>query len=222
MPRTELCLLPSVVACLAVALVGCLDERRSGAPNAVALYGRVSGSYEVCLHLGDDLTTLTPSLVCDRDGAIPYSFNIEVQAGSDPEGAPCSFELAYDQPIEVAEDGTFQVPPPGEDSEFLVLGTIEGGAADGLARRIGTSNGDCELLWAASAGPVCREDDEAICMQLLDCCESIFLVPPFLQQCLGVVDECNGSNCREVLSGYTQCPQPPDAGVPDASSGAAQ
>lgn len=200
-----------------MALIGCLNEGRPGGSNAVALYGRVQGTYEVCLHVGDDLATLTPSAVCDRDGKTAYSFNIEVQGGSDPNGAPCSFELAFEEPIEIAEDGTFQVPPLGEDAEFLVLGTIQSGAADGLAKEIGTTNGDCEVLWAATVGPVCREDAEAMCALLLDCCESIFLVPPFLQQCLRVVDECNGTACLEVLAGYTQCPQLLDAGVPDAS-----
>jgi len=202
-------LLPAVVACLGTALIGCGDRRQSGGSNATAFYGRLPESYEICFYLGDDLATLTPSVVCDRDGQTAYSFNVEVEGGSDPNGASCSFEFTYEEPIEIAEDGTFRVPPLGENSEFLVSGTIQSGAADGSARRIGTPEGDCEVLWAASIGPICREDDEAMCALLFDCCESILLVPPIREQCLRIVDQCDGVACREALSGYTQCPQPP-------------
>jgi len=208
MRRTELCLLPAVVACLGAVLIGCIDTRQSGGSNAAVYYGRLPGAYEICFYQGDDLATLTPSVACDRDGATAYSFNIIVQGGSDPNGASCEFEFAYEGPIGIAEDGTFQVPPLGENAEFSISGTIESGAADGSARRIGTPEGDCEILWTASIGPVCREDDEAMCALLFDCCDSILLVPPILEECLGVVDQCDGTACREVLSGYTQCPQP--------------
>lgn len=208
MTRIELCLLPAVVACLGTALIGCTDRGQSGGSNATAFYGRLLETYEICFYQGDDLATLTPSVVCDRDGETPYSVNIEVVGGSDPNGAPCSFNFAYEEPIEIEEDGTFRVPPLGENSEFLVEGTIQSGAADGSAQRIGTPQGDCQVLWAASVGPVCREDDEAMCALLFDCCDSIQLVPPILEQCLRVVDQCDGPTCREVLSGYTQCPQP--------------
>ncbi len=209
MTRTELCLLPAVFACLGTISIGCSERGQSTGSNALTFYGRLPGTYEICFYQGDDLATLTPSVACDRDGATAYSFNIIVEGGSDPNGAPCSFEFAYEEAIEITEDGTFRVPPLGENSDFSIEGTIESGAADGSAKRIGAPGEDCEVLWTAGAGPVCREDDEAMCALLFDCCDSILLVSPILEQCLSVVDQCDGLACREVLSGYTQCPQPP-------------
>ena len=210
MTRRKLCWGPAVfgwlVGLLGMALIGCDDQGRSGESSSTLFYGRIPEAYEVCFYLGDDLASLMPSVVCDRDGETAYSFNIDVVGGTDSVGEPCDFRISWEEPVPIV-DGTFEVPQvSGEDAGVLFAGTIAGGLADGLA-----NNGSCEVLWFASTGPICREDDEAMCNLLLECCESIYLVPPILENCLEVVDRCDPAVCQQVLSGYTQCPQPPGA-----------
>jgi len=193
-----------------MAFIGCDNDGRSGGSNETIFYGRLPQTYEICFFVGDDLATLAPSVVCDRNGETAYSFNIEVEGGSREDGEPCSFSIPYEEPIPIAQDGSFQVglQVPGEDAVVSFAGRIQSGAADGFAR-IETQGASCEVLWAAGIGPVCREDDEAMCALLLNCCESILLVPPILENCIDVVNQCDAVECQNVLAGYTQCVQPP-------------
>lgn len=217
MTRTKLCLWPAVlgwlVGLLGMAFIGCDNQGRSGGSNSTLFYERLPEAYEVCFYLGDDLASLMPSVVCDRDGETAYSFNIDVVGGTGSDGEPCSFSISWEEPVPVGENGMFRVVMDEDAEDVIFAGTIAGGLADGLAR-VETEDASCEVLWFASTGPICRENDQAMCNLLLECCESIFLVPPILENCLEVVDQCDGVVCEQVLSGYTQCLQPPLADQP--------
>ena len=205
MTRTKLCLAPAALAWLiglpGMAFIGCDNPTPSGESSSTVFYGRLPGAYEVCFYVGDDLASLMPSVVCDRDGETAYSFNIE--GGTDSAGQPCDVGISWEEPVAIV-DGRFEVLAPGEDAGVLFEGTIAGEMADGSAKE-----GSCSVRWDASTGPICREDDQATCNLLLECCDSIYLVPPILENCLEVVNQCDGVVCEQVLSGYTRCPQAP-------------
>ena len=92
----------------------------------------------------------------------------------------------------------------GSDAVYAFSGEIVGAFASGIARRdLGDSN--CRVGWAASPRSQC--DDAAIndCLDLLDCCTSILVNPVFFQTCNSVVQQCDQTQCQEVLAGYPQC-----------------
>lgn len=211
MTRTELCLLPAVIGCLGAAFIGCDNSGQSGESDDIVYYERVPEEYEVCFQLSADLGTLAPTVACDRDGQTAYSFNIEVAGGVDQDGEPCGFSFSHEAPVSVRVDGSFDIFEAGgdPDADPVVRGRIQGDAADGEAVIVLGEGANCSILWGASTGPVCREDNEAKCQMLLDCCDSIELIPPILGNCVDVVNDCDGVECLKVLAGYTQCAQPP-------------
>ena len=213
MRRVALCLLPAL-GCLGAFLAGCESDSRTDTSSDTVFFGRVASSYEVCFNVNEDFTALTPSDVCDSAGVTPFSFIIDVTEGSDQDGEPCAFRIAIEEPIplegtDVGESPFFVVdgvPIPGSDLVGSFRGTIGAGTADGFAR-VETTGVSCEILWAASTSPVCREDAAADCNLLLTCCQSIYLLPPFAAECLTTVNNCDPTTCLEVLGGYPQCPQ---------------
>lgn len=206
-----------------MALTGCDNDGQSGGSNEIVFYGRAPQAFEVCFYVGDDLATLTPNTICDREEETAYSFNIEATGGIDQDGEVCApFAIPYEEPIPIEDDGTFAVgdpevdggmpfPIPGQDGEVYFNGTIDfaDGVADGNATITFSDESNCSFIWTAGTGPVCREEEEAQCALLLDCCESILLVPPILADCMDVVNDCDTVACLNVLAGYTQCAQPP-------------
>jgi hypothetical protein len=145
---------------------------------------------------------------------------MEVAEGADQDGNPCSFDIRWEEPVSLSEDGTFSAQFSRGGDDFRFLGAIDDELAQGLAAVEYSDGTSCEItLWMASPGPVCRQESQEACDRLLACCESMYLLPPTLGQCLQVVDACDGEACEAALSGYVQC-LPPDAGMPDGSTSA--
>lgn len=225
MTTIRLCLGLALVGSVAGGIVGCDNPTRTGPPNDVVFFGLLENTYELCFYVREDFTALEPSTACDRDGVTPYSFNIEVEGGSDGEGELCSFDIKVSEPIPIAEDGSFEFRAGTTEGPQLngVINVDSGfDAATGAAALL-TPNPDgtfelCEVMWTATSGPVCREEEFARCQLLADCCDSIFQVPPISNECQEVVDACDPDACDALLSGFQGCQQPPICPLSDDPS----
>lgn len=213
MTTTKLCLALALVGSVAAGGAGCDNPTKTGPANDVIFFGRLADTYELCFYVQEDFTALVPSTACDREGITAYSFNIEVEGGSDGDSEPCSFDIRIGEPIPIDEDGSFQFPE-GE-SDFQVSGTIafDSGfdSANGTAGVLldGTVESLCEVTWSATSDPICREAEFARCQLLEDCCDSIYMVPPIRNECQEVVDACDPDACDALLAGFEECQQPP-------------
>jgi hypothetical protein len=172
-----------------------------------------SRGVDVCFSVAGDGTRLQASPDCGLSGESGYSFDLDVElVGVDQDGQPCSFRLRYEDPVTIDQDtNSFrasEIQVAGSDAVYAFSGEIVGAFASGIARRdLGDSN--CRVGWAASPRSQC--DDAAIngCLDLLNCCTSILVNPVFFQTCNSVVQQCDQTQCQEVLAGYPQCaPEP--------------
>ncbi|MEM7137801.1 MAG: hypothetical protein AAF500_14550 [Myxococcota bacterium] len=207
--------------------LGCDTATKSGPPNDQIYFGRSFDSYELCFLVQEDFEALIPTTDCDRVGVTAFSFNIEVEAGTDPDGDTCSFVARFEDPIEVTtvelsdgtEERTFtaRVPSqsdPGLDAVIngsLVVDQNATGEAFLTDSPPDTSDAVrlCEVMWVASPGPICRAEAFLRCQLLAECCDSMLQVPPIANDCAEVVDACNPDRCEEVLAGFPGCQQPP-------------
>ncbi|MGB5810935.1 MAG: hypothetical protein WBG86_10410 [Polyangiales bacterium] len=221
MTRTELCLRWALAGCVALSVWGCDNPTRSGPPNDVLFFGRLAETYQVCFYMEESFESLVPSTACDRDGETALSFNIEVAAGTDPNGDPCTFEVRVDEPIPTtfnAEAESWQFAyPPDAGVETEIIGTLNADTSTGQTVAQVVVEGmeaDCTVVWTATPDPVCRDAEFVRCERLSSCCDSIYLLPSELLQCNEVVSDCDPFACEALLAGYTQCPQPPVCTLP--------
>jgi hypothetical protein len=193
--------------------------------------GRAQG-VEVCFYIGDDGLRLKPNAMCNvtapaQPDATARSYDISVDlAGTDQNGASCSFELSFGSDVVIDQaTNSFRASEVQGGPEVAFSGEITGNSASGVARR--DSDGSfCRIGWAAKKSSQC--DDAAIqsCLDLLDCCRAILVNPVFFETCNSVALQCDQAECLRVLAGYPQCapepepdPEPAlemDAGIPSA------
>jgi len=198
----------------------------AGAPPQIpGLWEGQANGVDICFYISDDGLGLKPNETCNVTGqgqpdAVPRSFDLSVDlVGTDENGAPCSFELSFTQPVAIDQaHNSFRASEIQGSAEVAFSGEIAGDQASGVARR--DSEGSlCRVGWATSKSTQC--DDAAIqsCLDLLDCCRAILVSPVFFESCNSVVLQCDQAQCLQVLAGYPQCkpePEPEmDASTPD-------
>jgi len=186
-------------------------------PQIPGLWAGKSTGVDVCFYISEDGLGLTKSANCNvtgQPGVGSHSYDIGVDlVGTDENGAPCSFELAFAEDIVINQaTNSFAVEsfqPPGSDVELSFSGELIGDRASGVARSESGSS-FCEIGWAASRTAPC--DDAAIqtCLDLQDCCRMILVSPVFFESCNSVVLQCNQARCQRVLDGYPQCAPEPE------------
>ncbi|MGB3050605.1 MAG: hypothetical protein WBB42_06375 [Polyangiales bacterium] len=174
-----------------------------------------SPAVQACFYISPDGLTLTSNPGCSiagQGGGQSFALGVDL-VGTDGNGQPCSLEIAYDGEITIDQDtDSFRASvtePPGSGITLSFSGQLVGDRASGLAQR---DEGDsfCRVGWAAS--PTSQCDDAAIdaCLDLLNCCMAILINPVFFETCNSVVQQCDKTQCEEVLAGYPQCAPEPE------------
>jgi len=226
----------AAVGCFVFLSLGCSDDAASaggtggaagegGAGGAVGestpqipgLWEGKSNGVDVCFYISDDGLELTKSADCNvtaepEAGSQSYDIGVDL-VGSDENGDPCSFELAFAADVIInQETNSFAVrnfQPPGSDVELSFSGELIGDRASGVARS--ESGGSfCQVGWAATRTAICDEAAIQTCLDLQDCCRMILVNPVFFESCNSVVLQCDQAQCQRVLDGYPRCATEPE------------
>ena len=223
-----------VAGCFLLPSAGCEDGSAGAGgtggaggpqPQISGLWDGQAHGVETCFYVDADGLRLERSTMCDVAGdgqivRVSHSFDLSVdEVGTDENGAPCSFDLSFAEPVAIDQaTNSFRASGMQDGAEVAFSGEIVGDWASGVARR--DSEGSfCQVGWGATKSDECTEAAIESCLDLLDCCRAILVNPVFFESCDSVVRQCDQWQCLQVLAGYPQCapePEPEmDAGTPD-------